>query len=367
MFRLKGSAMEETSGSVFLVPGVVGCSTALRELFRVVRLAADSPAPVLIGGESGTGKEVVARALHRLGVRSERPFVAVNCGALPDSLLESELFGHAAGSFTGAVRDKVGLLEAAGDGTIFLDEIAEVSLNVQVKLLRALQEGEIMRVGEVTPRRIRARIVAATNRTLQGEVAAGRFREDLFYRLHVIPLWVPPLRDRPEDIHLLVAHFLRRWAERSGGRTPRLGSDALRCLVEYWWPGNVRELENELERLLTLSGQAREITVGMLSPRVRMPREERAAPPDSLQRHLDDLETQLIREALDRTRGNKSRAALHLGVSRQGLYKKMARLGLAEAVDPVRGNGAPRGRPAAEGEDDAGGEAGASEGAEDTG
>jgi len=339
MLKIEGSTEKRPDEATYLAPGVVGRSHSMRELFRIVRLAADSPAPVLIGGESGTGKEVVARALHRIGSRGERPFLAVNCGALPDSLLESELFGHASGSFTGAFRDKIGLLEAAQDGTIFLDEIAEVSPAVQVKLLRALQEGEIMRVGEVVARRISARVLAATNRSLRAEVSAGRFREDLFYRLHVIPLWVPPLRDRPEDILLLVTDFLRRWQQRHGN-APRLAIATQRCLAEYGWPGNVRELQNELERMLTLNRDRDEMLVEMLSPRIRMSREERVVTADSLRNRLDDLEVELIREALDRTRGNKSQAAVHLGVSRQGLYKKMARLGLFDDAFPNRGAGA---------------------------
>lgn len=327
-----------------VVPGVVGSSPLMRELFGVVRRASDSNAPVIITGESGTGKELVAQAVHRLGRRRAFPFLAVNCGALPDSLLESELFGHCAGSFTGASRDKVGLLEAAGDGTIFLDEVGEISTGMQVKLLRALQQSEVMRVGEVVPRRIRARVVAATNRNLRVEVAHGRFREDLYYRLHVLPLWVPPLRERPEDIRPLVTHFLRRWEARHGLRAPEAEAAALDRLVEYPWPGNIRELENELERVLTLAAGAPAITTAMLSPRIRLHRASEGERASELQRRLADVEVEMIREALDRSGGNKSRAALHLGVSRQGLYKKMARLGLSETAPrepPRAGDGLP--------------------------
>lgn len=312
-----------------IAPGVIGRSPLMRELFRVVRAAAGVSAPVLIEGESGTGKELVARAIHLLGNRRDQPFLAVNCGALAESLLDSELFGHRAGAFTGAIRDRAGLLESAEGGTLFLDEIGEVSPALQVKLLRALQQGEILRIGDNAPRRFDARVVAATNRSLREEVAAGRFREDLFYRLHVIPLWVPPLRDRPEDIPLLVAHFLRRRDEREGGGVRAIEAEALRALSSYPWPGNVRELENELERALTLAGDSVELTVEMLSRRVRAPRTGgRRGAGDLLQHRLEGLESELIQDALDRMGGNKTRAALHLGVSRQGLYKKMARLGL---------------------------------------
>jgi two-component system response regulator HydG len=234
-------------------PELVGSSPALREVKRMIEAVADSAATVLVTGESGTGKELVARALHDLSPRRDRPFVAVNCGALPETLLESELFGHVKGAFTGAERNHTGLFAAAHGGTILLDEIGDVPPSVQVRLLRVLQEGELKRVGCAQPVKVDVRVVAATNRDLPRLVKAGKFRGDLLYRLNVIQISVPPLRKRIEDVPLLAYHFLRRQADRHGKRVRSIAPEALELLAAHSWPGNVRELENSIERAIVLS------------------------------------------------------------------------------------------------------------------
>ena len=238
---------------------IIGHSRPMQEVFELIAQVAETKTNVLIYGESGTGKELVARAIHEQGQRQGEPFIALNCGAIPENLLESELFGHARGSFTGAVQNKEGLFEAASGGTLFLDEIAELSPALQVKLLRALQEKTIRRVGDTVDRKVDVRIVSATNRRLEAEVAAGRFREDLYYRLNVIQLTLPPLRERPDDIPLLVQHFIRRYSEELGKRVDGMDAEACDVLSRYAFPGNVRELENLIERAVALS---RDSTIG---------------------------------------------------------------------------------------------------------
>src|SRR5512139_977486 len=232
--------------------GLVGSSAGMREVGRMIDAVAYSAATVLVTGESGTGKELVARALHQKSPRKSQPFVALNCGALTETLLESELFGHVKGAFTGAQRDQKGLFDAADGGTIFLDEIGDIPLSTQVRLLRVLQEGEVKRVGSTDPIRVDVRVIAATHRDLPRLVKSGRFREDLFYRLNVINIPLPPLRERAEDIPLLAHHFLRRYAERLGKRIRTLSPEAMELLCGYRWPGNVRELENAIERAVVL-------------------------------------------------------------------------------------------------------------------
>src|SRR5881398_2112906 len=235
------------------LPGIVGTSPAMREVYRLTRLVAPTPASVLLGGETGTGKEMVARAIHRLSPRADGPYVRVNCGALAESLLESELFGHVKGAFTGAIENKPGRFEAAHGGTIFLDEISSMSPKLQVKLLRVLQEKEFERVGESRTIRVDTRVLAATNQFLEDEIEAGRFRDDLYYRLNVVPIYLPALRERREDIPALAQFFLERYSEENRRDTPQLPAAVLQALESYDWPGNVRELENYIERAVVMS------------------------------------------------------------------------------------------------------------------
>jgi len=303
---------------------IVGRSPALRELLdRVVRVA-PSDATVMVSGESGTGKELIARALHAGSRRSQRPFVPVNCAAITETLLESELFGHARGAFTGATRARRGLFEEASGGTLFIDEISETAPGVQVKLLRALQEGEVRRVGESLPVRVDVRVVAATNRDLKAAVAERRFREDLFYRLNVVPLRVPPLRDRREDIPLLAEHFLEAWARRAGARKS-LGPAALKKLCAWSWPGNVRELQNMIEQAAALSPGP---VLGEEDIRFEGPAPAaEAGPVTTLADAVEAAERRAIEAALARS-GDMAEVARRLGVSSTTLWRKMKRLGL---------------------------------------
>src|SRR5262245_62156025 len=236
------------------LPGIVGASPAMREVYRLARVVAKRPSTVLIVGETGTGKEMVARAVHKLSDRADGPYVRVNCGALAESLLESELFGHVKGAFTGAIDNKIGRFEAAHGGTIFLDEISSMSAKLQVKLLRVLQEKEFERVGESRTIRVDTRVVAATNQLLTDEIEAGNFREDLYYRLNVLPIYLPPVRERREDIPSLAAHFLKRHAAEHRCDVPTLTEGMVKLLQAHDWPGNVRELENYMQRALVLAG-----------------------------------------------------------------------------------------------------------------
>src|SRR6478609_2794673 len=250
------------------LPGVVGDSVAMRAVYRRTRLVASARASVLLVGETGTGKEVIARNIHRLGLRADGPYVRVNCGALSESLLESELFGHIKGAFTGAVDNKTGRFEAAHGGTIFLDEINSMSPKLQVKLLRVLQEKEFERVGESRTIRVDTRVIGATNQFLEDEISAGRFREDLYYRLNVVPIYLPPLRDRTQDIPALVRYFLEPYAEENRREMRKVHPEAMRRLREHDWPGNVRELQNYVERAVIL-GTGGELTVEHLPPQLR--------------------------------------------------------------------------------------------------
>jgi len=303
---------------------IIGRSKVMLELLQLVDRATDSDLPVVIHGESGTGKELVARALHGNGSRREGTFVAVNCGALPEPLLESELFGHARGAFTGAARDRRGLFEVADGGTLFLDELADTSLAMQAKLLRVLQEGELRRVGDDRVRKVNVRIVAATNRPLESLVEAGSFREDLYYRVNVVSVRMPPLRERSEDIPALCEHFLARLQSQ-----PTLTAEAQDLLQRYSWPGNVRELENELARAAALSSGT--ITAADLSARLRSgPATATTSASDlELRPQVESLERELLGRALEATGGNQSRAAKLLGLSRFGLQKKLKRYGMS--------------------------------------
>ncbi len=318
--------------------GIVGRDEKMQELFRLIRLASDSMANVLITGESGTGKELVARAVHNLSERRSRPFVAVNCSALSEGLLESELFGHVKGSFTGAYRDKEGKFEAADGGTIFLDEIGDLSPLIQLKLLRVIQERTVERVGDNRSIAVDMRIITATNRDLRELVARGLFREDLYYRLKVLPIATVPLRDRKADIPLLAEHFVHVLAERTGRHIAGVGDDALRLLMEYCWPGNVREMENCFEYAFVMC-QGDKIDAFDLPQEIRVaplreqlcgeaatPRNGTAAPAHRGPRQAVSRERVL--EALEANGGNRSAAARDLGMSRVGLWKRMKSLGI---------------------------------------
>jgi len=328
--RAETDALKELS-SRYASSGLVGHSRQMIELYMEIARVAAYRSTVLIIGESGTGKELVARAIHTNSPRATRAFIAVNCGALTETLLEAELFGHARGSFTGAVADKKGLFEEAEGGTIFLDEIGETSPALQVKLLRVLQEGEMRRVGSTKALRVDVRVIAATNRNLEDEVKAGRFREDLYYRLSVITLRVPPLRERREDITLLAHHFLRRACEETGKRVT-LSERALAVLKDCEWSGNVRELENTMEHaVLHTRGQV--ITEDDLPPRLRAAKANASAATSESQLFaglpsLDELERRYLIYVMEAVGGNRTRAAEVLKIDRRTLYRMAERFGI---------------------------------------
>jgi transcriptional regulator with PAS, ATPase and Fis domain len=301
---------------------IVGRSRPMQELYRVLDKVIESESTVLIAGENGTGKELIARAIHYNSRRARERFVVQNCSAFNDNLLDSELFGHKRGAFTGAVADKQGLFEVADRGTFFLDEIGDMSPALQVKVLRVLQEGTFTPVGDTMSREVDVRIIAATNRDLKKMVESGEFREDLYYRVNVISLTVPPLRERRDDIPVLVDHFLKR--NNKGGRlkAKRLTRACLHRMLEYPWPGNIRELENEIERLVVLAGEDKLIGEELLSPRIRQV-DALEADPRSLPAAVDALERNLIYEVLKRTHWNKTKAAEELRISRRNLIRKV--------------------------------------------
>ncbi len=314
--------------------GMIGSSPAMRKLYEAISLIAPTDASVVVEGPTGTGKELVARTIHAESGRSERLFLPVNCGALPEAMLEAELFGHTKGAFTGATADRVGRFEDAGGGTLFLDEIAEMPLSSQVKLLRVLQEREVVRLGENRPRPIDVRVIAAANVELAQRVADGRFREDLFYRLRVVGLKVPPLRDRREDIPELVGHFIERFNARYNRQIRACSPAALAALTACDFPGNVRQLEHALEHAFVVTGDdKRELSVDALPPEIAAPAITPPAAtttPASRSKRLTPTEQAAqIRDALAAADGNKAQAARDLGITRDGLYKKMRRLGIA--------------------------------------
>ncbi|GIX02523.1 MAG: sigma-54-dependent Fis family transcriptional regulator [Thermogutta sp.] len=333
------------------IPEIIGSSPAMREVYRLVRRVANSDASVLILGETGTGKELIAKAIHQLSPRRGGPYIRVNCGALPEGLLESELFGHVRGAFTGAVENRTGRFEAAHTGTIFLDEVDSTTPKLQVKLLRVLQQHEFERVGDTRTIQVDVRVIAASNRDLLEEVEAGRFREDLYYRLNVVTVYLPPLRERREDIPELVGHFLRLYNEKNRRHVPFVHPDAMRALQAYDWPGNVRELQNYIERAVILA-PGDEITcdllpdavVGRQSPRLGYRRR-------NLDRMIRDLvstalsqffpgkgnlyeeivgrvERELILQVMDRCHHVQIKAAAQLGLNRNTLRKKLKEWGL---------------------------------------
>ncbi|HTM32290.1 MAG TPA: sigma-54 dependent transcriptional regulator [Vicinamibacterales bacterium] len=314
---------------------MVGESPAMRHLREQVAMAAPTNGRVLILGENGTGKELVARTVHQLSRRRGGPFVEVNCAAIPEELIESELFGHARGAFTGAVADKPGRFEQADGGTIFLDEIGDMSLKTQAKVLRVLQEQVMERVGGTQRIKVDVRVLAATNKELPAEIRDGRFREDLYFRLNVIPIFVPPLRDRPEDIPLLAEHFMALMAAEYGKRPKRFASEAMARLQQYQWPGNVRELRNIVERLIIMvTGDA--ITaqdLAFLGQDGDAPIEPAPAATGRLAEARDQFEKDYILRALAASQGNMSKTAEMLGVERSNLYKKMKSFGIAPRRD----------------------------------
>jgi len=311
----------------YKLENIVGRSTQMLQVYKTIARVAESRSTVLLMGESGTGKELIARAIHFNSPRGPRPFVAVDCGSLAETLLESELFGHVRGAFTGAVTAKKGLFEEADSGTCFLDEIGDISLAMQAKLLRVLQEHEIKRVGDTETMKIDVRIVAATNKNLEELVAEKKFREDLFYRLNVVSIHLPSLRERPEDIPLLADHFLRKFAAQNNKPACRISPEAMDILIRYRWPGNVRELENVIERTATLS------STDLISPE-DLPRRLQLEPAQidlgSLPSRitLSELEKLYIQKVLEETGGNKKKAADILGIDRRTLYRMATRLGL---------------------------------------
>jgi DNA-binding NtrC family response regulator len=302
---------------------IVGNSEAMEKVYRLIEKVSAISSNVLIFGETGTGKELVARAIHYNSERAERPFVAVNCGALTESLLESELFGHVKGAFTGAIANREGFFRKADKGTLFLDELSEVSHGLQVKLLRAIQEREVIPVGGREPLKFDVRLIAATNKNLEDEVKKGSFREDLFYRVNVITIALPPLRDRQEDIPLLVNHFLQKYAPRLGKPSVKISREAMQVLVNYDWPGNVRELENMVERTVALcEGDTIETTdLPEKLTRVRIAIRDL----DEYERTLDALEEEHIKKVLQKVSGDKVKAAQILGINLSTLYRKLAR------------------------------------------
>ena len=313
--------LERADGLVHDYRTIIGRSPAMRECLALVDRVTDSDLSVLISGESGTGKELLARALHANGPRTEQPFVAVNCAAFSPSLIESELFGHVKGAFTGSAGERVGLFESAHRGTLFLDEVGDMEPDLQTRLLRVLETGELRRVGDDRVRRVDVRVVSATNRDLEALMADGQFREDLYFRLKGVQIDIPPLRDRAEDIPVLVRHFLRA-DEEEVEIPPRV----MKRLTAYPWPGNVRELKNEVDRLAVL--QEGRIRPSDLPEHIRAPEAAVTELPGGLKAHVESVERRLIEAVLREHGGNKTHAAEALGLSRLGLRKKMARYGL---------------------------------------
>jgi DNA-binding NtrC family response regulator len=332
--RTENAWLREQLQQRFSFEGIVGRSRAMRDLFQVLQTVASAASTILITGETGTGKEVVARAIHHASPRRAQRFVAINCSAIPENLLEAELFGHARGAFTGAIANRQGRLEQAHRGTLFLDEVGTMSMALQMKLLRVLQEREFERVGESQTIKVDVRVIAATNADLAKMVAEGTFREDLYYRLHVIPVTLPPLRDRKEDVPLLVQHFLQKYCGELGRPVMTVSQPALRCLMAYAWPGNVRQLENAMERAVALSGGRTQVEVSDLPPDIQSASEGEPflhglrLPDDgiSFESFIESIEREVIRRALERTGGNKAAAAQVLNMKRTTLVEKLKRL-----------------------------------------
>jgi two-component system NtrC family response regulator len=327
--------LRDFADTTFRFENIVGASKKMRDIFDVSVQVSRRDSTVLLTGESGTGKELLAKALHQNSLRASKPFITVNCGAIPENLIESELFGHRKGSFTGALADRTGKFESANQGTVFLDEIGELPINLQVRLLRVIQEREIDKIGFPKPIPINVRIIAATNRNLRTQIEDGQFREDLFYRLSVVTIELPPLRERRDDIPLLLQHFLKKHCARYQLTAPHLAEDALDVLTRYEWPGNVRELENAIESLVVL-GKSDVIRSEDLPAHIRNARSRVSAislklPDEGIS--LEDIEKEIIVQALEKHQGNQTRTARYLNISRKTLIYRMEKFGLMPAAD----------------------------------
>ncbi|MFQ5900666.1 MAG: sigma-54-dependent transcriptional regulator [Thermodesulfobacteriota bacterium] len=308
---------------------IIGNSKTMDKVFKLMKQVITTDATVMITGETGTGKNLIARTIHYNGYRKNKVLFTQNCGELSETLLESELFGHRKGAFTGAVEDKKGIFEIADGGTIFLDEIGETSHQMQIKLLRVIEAGEIKPVGGIEYRKVDVRIISATNKDIKKEVKKGNFREDLFYRLNVFPIDIPPLRKRRDDIPLLIVHFLEECSKRLKKKIRGINRECMKMLITYQWPGNVRELRNEIERAVTLTRKGKSITPDILSGHIRGVKKVMQIDEDRyLKDVVGELEQQMIRDVLKRHGGNKSRSARELGLSRVGLHKKLKRYGI---------------------------------------
>jgi transcriptional regulator with PAS, ATPase and Fis domain len=335
--RVPDAGKGETGPPTFRSP-FLGSAPSIQKVRAMIEKVRDSDAPVFILGESGTGKELAARTIHETGHRRAGQFVAVNCAAIPENLLESELFGHARGSFTGAVRDKPGLVEEAAGGTFFLDEIGDLPRPLQSKLLRVLEEKKIRRVGETRVRAVDVRFVSATNKDIEQEVARGNFREDLYYRLKIIPIELPPLRDRKEDMTLLLEHFLDEYARSMRRSRPRFSPLALEMLLSYPWPGNVRELQNEVQRCLVIAGDGPIVREDFLSPKINPVGETDSPASHRLAEARAGFEKRFLREALIRCDFHRSRTAAEIGLTRQGLFKLLKKHNI-QTRRPAAGSG----------------------------
>ncbi len=335
--RLRVRVLEQRMRDKYGIENVVATSEAMQAILRTTAALAGTDATVLITGESGTGKELVANAIHQISPQREQPFIAVNCGALPEQLLESELFGHVRGAFTGAITNKRGLAEEANGGTLFLDEIGDAPLPIQVKLLRFIENGEIRRVGDTQIHHVKVRVIAATNHDLRQMMQAGVFREDLFYRLNVIPLHIPPLRDRREDILLLAQHFLKKHGQRFNRPNIRLSKEAQSCLLQYRWPGNVRELDHAIEHAVTLSSnealQPTDFPPHITQPPAVIKREK----PDYLEGSLAEVEKAYIFKVLQDTNWNQKQTGKILQLSKATLYRRLKEYGWHNRVKEVTG------------------------------
>lgn len=320
--KLRGARSRETTDEMTAFYGLIGRSSVMREVYQTIRKAASTPATVLITGESGTGKELIARAIHYSSTRSPARFVAVNCGGIPEALLESELFGHMKGAFTGATESRAGFFQTADGGTLLLDEVAETSVAMQVKLLRVLEDGEVRMVGSQRSRRADVRLVAATNKDLLALIDRGLFRKDLFFRLNVISIVAPPLRERREDIVPLTRYFIDKFATEYDRAAPQLSDRVVEVLLDYPWPGNVRELENLIQRLVVM-GDANRIEVPRLPPYMRFSAPSKTRPEST----LAEVEQEHIRNVLAHVEGNKTQAARILGIDRKTLREKIKRFG----------------------------------------
>ncbi len=305
---------------------IVYGSPEMENILRLLRRVTGTETTVLVQGETGTGKELIARFIHRESNRKDQIFIPVNCGAIPRELVESEFFGHAKGAFTGATQEKKGYFEMADGGTIFLDEIGEAPQELQVKLLRVIQESEIMPVGFHQPKKVDVRIIASTNRDLKAEVEAGRFRQDLFFRINVFSVTIPPLRERPRDIVPLAEHFLSRASRKLNRRVGALKEETKRLLLAYAWPGNVRELQNEIERLVLLSEPEKDVGPELVSDHISQAVKPARRTDGNLKTAIQDLELEMIRNAMERFKQNKSKTARALGISRQSLIDKLRRM-----------------------------------------